>query len=149
MRTVVYVDMDGVLCDFEAAYKRDRQALPEIDYPNSREGFYRGLKPISDAISAMRDLMASELFEPYILTAPSIFNPLSYTEKRLWVEENLGFDWVSRLIISPNKSLLRGEFLIDDHDSGHGQEGFNGELLQFGTPELPDWKAVLARLLSD
>ena len=35
MSLVVYIDMDGVLCDFDGAYKRDKEAFPDLDFPQS------------------------------------------------------------------------------------------------------------------
>jgi hypothetical protein len=46
--------------------------------------------------------------------------------------------------ITPDKSLWMGDFLIDDHDSGRGQENFQGELIHFGSAKWPDWATVLA-----
>jgi hypothetical protein len=33
---VVLVDMDGVLCDYYSAFKAQREAHPEIEYPQSQ-----------------------------------------------------------------------------------------------------------------
>ena len=144
----VYIDMDGVLCDFQSAFVRDKKAFPEVPYPQSRQGFYLALELIPQAIETMEWLLKAEGIDPYILTAPSIYNPLSYTEKRLWVENHLGFEWVQRLIISPDKSLLKGHILIDDHVTGRGQDKFEGLLLHFGSPEHPNWEAVIQTLQS-
>lgn len=143
MPKIIYIDMDGVLCDFDGATVRDKEAYPDIAYTQSREGFYRNLQPIDGAIKAMEALFIAEGVDPYILTAPSIYNPLSYTEKRLWVEDHLGFEWVKRLIISPDKSLLIGNALIDDHTKGRGQENFKGKLIHFGSPKYPTWTSVI------
>ena len=51
-------------------------------------------------------------------------------------------DMVERLIISPNKSLLKGDYLIDDNYTGRFQNEFEGEFIHFGTSEYPDWKSV-------
>ena len=96
----------------------------------------------------MGKLLLSGDMEPYILTAPSVHNPLCYTEKRVWVEQHLGMSMVNRLIISPDKSLLRGDYLIDDHASGSGQEEFQGELIHFGSEEFPGWQQVLDYLVN-
>ena len=143
----IYIDMDGVLCDFEGAVARDKMAYPDIEYPQSREGFYRALKPISGAVEAMNILLQTKGVDAYILTAPSLYNPLSYTEKRLWVEDHLGFEWVKRLIISPDKSLLRGDVLIDDHDKGRGQDAFKGRLICFGRTPFQNWSSVIEDLI--
>lgn len=79
----------------------------------------------------------------YILTAPSIKNPHCYSEKRIWVEEHLGIEVVNKLIISPNK----GDYLIDDNVSGKGQENFEGEIIQYGSINYPNWLAVKSYLL--
>ena len=50
---------------------------------------------------------------------------------------------VGRLIISPNKSLLKGDYLIDDNVEGKGQEGFEGKLIQYGSTSYPSWSSVL------
>lgn len=142
----VYIDMDGVLCDFETAFIRDKALFTDTAYPQSRQGFYLNLSLILGAQDAMNVLLTVDNIDPFILTAPSIYNPLSYTEKRLWVENHLGFEWVKRLIISPDKSLLKGDVLIDDHDSGRGQEQFEGRLLHFGSEAYPDWKSVLTEI---
>lgn len=144
----VYIDMDGVLCDFETAFARDKAIFSDTPYPQSREGFYLNLVLIRGAQEAMNYFLTAAEIDPYILTAPSVYNPLSYTEKRLWVEKYFGFDWVKRLIISPDKSLLKGDVLIDDHNSGRGQEKFEGRLIHFGSEDFPDWKSVLTRLAS-
>jgi 5'(3')-deoxyribonucleotidase len=95
------------------------------------------------AIEAMAKLRANPALTVYILTAPSVENPLCYSEKREWVEAHLGMDMVRRLIISPDKGLSRGHYLIDDHIKGRGQDRFEGQLIHFGSTEFPSWVEVL------
>lgn len=143
---IVYIDMDDVLCQFSQARTRALTLNPDIQYPQSQYGFFQNLEPVEGALEAMNNLYTSTTFQPYILTAPSIKNPLCYTEKRVWVENHLGMRFVERLIISPNKGLLKGSVLIDDRIAGCGQESFAGEVLQFGSSQYPNWNAVLAKL---
>lgn len=70
----------------------------------------------------------------WILTCPSYKNPMSYTEKRLWIEDHLGFNWCRKLINSPDKSLLIEDYLIDDKP----WPGFQGTQLLFGSEDYPD-----------
>ncbi|MGB7345292.1 MAG: hypothetical protein WBD20_13845 [Pirellulaceae bacterium] len=113
---IIYVDMDDVLCDYSFAHRTASQAKPEIDFPQSFAGFFRDLRPIAGAIEAVNRLrLVSNLF---VLTAPSTRNPLSYTEKRLWIEEHFDYEFTKRLILSPDKGLLKGDFLVDDHVEG-------------------------------
>jgi 5'-nucleotidase len=139
--------MDGVLCDFQSAFDRDRSIWLDQPFPQSKPHFYRELVPIENALESIKTLSSLPDFNIFILTAPSIYNPLSYTEKRLWVEDNLGFTWVDKLIISPDKSLLRGDVLIDDHIRGHGQEKFNGRLIHFNSEEFPDWSHIIEHFM--
>ena len=139
---IIYIDMDDVLCDFTGESKKDLRLNPGIKYPQSQYGFFSKLSPLPGAIDSVIALLASNTYEPYILTAPSVKNPLCYTEKRVWVENHLGMEMVNRLIISPNKSLLKGEYLIDDNTEGRNQSQFEGTLLHFGTDKYPDWKAI-------
>jgi len=39
MPKIIYIDMDGVLCDFDGAVARDKESYPDLAYP-------RGLSPI-------------------------------------------------------------------------------------------------------
>ena len=144
MKKVIYVDMDDVLCNFTGAQQEALLNNPEIKYPQSQCDFYRTLVPLKNGIEVINYLNAQSLFTVYILTAPSVRNPFSYTEKRLWIEDYFGFDMVNRLIISPNKGLNKGDYLIDDHDAGRGQEDFEGELLHFGSEKFKNWELVLA-----
>ena len=141
---ILYVDMDDVLCDFTGAYQRDSDQHPEIHYPQSVPGFFEHLEPIDGAIQAVRELMDG--FDVHVLTAPSRMNPHSYSEKRLWIEAQFGYEFTRKLIISPDKGLLKGDFLIDDRAKGNGQDRFDGELIQFGTDRFPGWNSVLEYL---
>ncbi|NJO90522.1 MAG: hypothetical protein HC831_17350 [Chloroflexia bacterium] len=143
---IVYVDMDDVLCNFMGTYTKARQQTPEIRYPQSQVDFFRKLPPIDGAIEGFMQLWESEKYDVYILTAPSVINPLCYLEKRLWVTDHFSLDVAQKLIISPNKGLLKGDFLIDDMTNGKGQEVFEGELIAYGSEKYPDWKSVLKKL---
>jgi 5'-nucleotidase len=54
--------------------------------------------------------------------------------------------WLKNWILSPNKALLKGDFLIDDMINGKGQEDFEGELITFGSEKYPNWKSVIKKL---
>jgi len=142
-KKIVYIDMDDTLCDLQAAAKAAKERNPKMPYPQAEYGFYASFNPLPGAIEAVSKLYDSEKYEPWILTAPSLVNPLCYTEKRVWVEKYLGMRMVERLIISPNKGLLKGEYLIDDNVVGKGQEDFEGQLIHFGCGITSSWKSVL------
>lgn len=81
-KNIVHVDMDYTLCDFGASYANYKQLNPEEAYPHSVPGFFIGLAPITGALETYQWLNEREDIDLYILTAPSIRNPHSYTEKR-------------------------------------------------------------------
>lgn len=147
-KSIVYIDMDDVLCDFTGAYSKSLFDTPTISYPQSQYGFYANLEPLPNAIESVLELIHTDYFDPYILTAPSIHNPLCYTEKRVWVEKHFGIEFVNKLIISPNKALLKGQYLIDDKREGRGQEEFEGQLIEFGSLLYPNWDKIIAYLKS-
>ncbi len=139
---LLIVDMDNTLCDYKKGFRHHSNQYPSLKFPQSQPGLYISLEPFSGALETYRWLHNHPCAEVFILTAPSIKNPHSYSEKRLWVENHLGMEVVERLIISPHKGLNRGDYLIDDCDSGKGQERFEGALIQFGSSEYPNWQAV-------
>jgi 5'-nucleotidase len=141
-KEIVYVDMDDTLCDWRGAYDQALQDHPEQKYPQSVVNFFRNLVPLDGAIEGF--LKLEELgYDVWILTRPSYMNPLCYTEKRLWVEDHLGIEWTKKLIISPDKSLLKGDWLIDDYP----WPGFEGKQLLYGSNEYPNWDAIHQTLL--
>jgi 5'-nucleotidase len=142
----IYVDMDGVLSNFHKAYSEGLSTNPEIPYPQSKIGFFLDLETIEGSIESFKLLEGH--FDMWILTRPSTHNPHCYTEKALWVRDKLGFHIQEKTIISCDKSLLIGDYLIDD-DTRHGQLGFGGELILFGGPEFPDWISVVNYLLKN
>jgi len=140
----IYVDMDGVLCDFYGAARKALIENPSQKYPQSKWGFFLKLNEIPDAIESFKKLQ--EKYDVWILTKPSFKNVNCYTEKAQWVWDHLGYDVLEKTIFSPDKSLLKGDYLIDDMGNA-GQENFEGEWIHFGSDKFPDWKKVLEYLL--
>lgn len=146
----IFVDMDGVLCDYDAA--RDREKVQyNVEFPQSRKGFFIELDPIKGAIDGIRKL--AQKYEVYILTSPSVKNSHVWTEKADWIEKHLGFEWLDRLIITKQKGLLhqyppfgyplQRTYLIDDHNDEGGRDKFfkAGDMYWF-SGEDADWDKV-------
>jgi 5'(3')-deoxyribonucleotidase len=139
----VYVDMDDTLCDFTGPFKRGEVA---IKYPQSKLGFFLDLEPLEGAIEGMKTLQTK--YKVYILTRPSIKNTHCYTEKADWIKKYLGEEMLERMILCPDKSLVKGDFLIDD-DHRHGQTEFEGEHIHFGKDEnFMTWSQVVEYLMN-
>jgi 5'(3')-deoxyribonucleotidase len=130
-RIIIYVDMDGVLADFYKLYKEMLEIEPAIKYPQSQYDFFRKLEPIKNAIDTYLWLDSQEQFDVSILSAPSVYNALSFTDKRIWVENHLGMEACHKMILNGQKHKCVGDYLIDDFNKGKGQDVFTGELIHF------------------
>ena len=142
MKKRIYVDMDDTLAKYQQAHTLAKNNT-EMNFPQSMPNFFFNLEPIEGAIEGV--LFLSEKYDIHFLTAPSYMNPLSYTEKRLWIEKYFGLEWCKRLILAYDKSLLKGDYLIDD-SIGKGQLDFEGELIQIGTEKFPNWVSIIKYL---
>lgn len=134
----ILVDMDGVIAgwgdewDRHAAEKlhlglsltKDqtdfnlRKGLTEagvaaVQAIMDRPDFYRVLKPIAGAREALNRMVA-EGHEVYIVTAPWDTNPTCADDKRAWVAKHIGPEWLERVVITKDKSIVMGDILIDD-----------------------------------
>ena len=135
----ILVDMDGVISDFDGEFiKRWQERHPEIpvvpmekrmffyvkdSYPEELQplvaeillgpGFFRDMMPVEGAKEALfeMDKMGHEVF---ICTSPISAYRNCVLEKYEWVENYLGGAWVKRIILTRDKTLIKGDYLIDD-----------------------------------
>ena len=144
----IMIDMDDTLFVYEKTKQQAIQTNPEQPYPQSEQGFYATLPPIEDGagIEAVKSLMRSKYFRPHFCTAPSVRNPLSYTEKRICIEKWFGLDMCHRLYIMPDKGRVIADVLIDNANNGHGQEKFAGELIHYGAKPYENWSTIMTHL---
>jgi 5'-nucleotidase len=143
---ILYVDMDNVLVDFPSAFPYvDKDLLEEhVDNKDDIPGIFSLMEPLDGAIDAFQKL--STKFDTYILSTAPWDNPSAWSDKVVWVKKHLGEFAHKRLILSHNKDLNRGDYLIDDRLK-NGAAEFKGEHIHFGREPFPDWAAVLAYLL--
>jgi 5'(3')-deoxyribonucleotidase len=142
----LFIDMDGVLCDYNKSYDTEKKINPSQPYPQSQFGFFLNLEPIPFAIDSINHL--KEYFDVWILTRPSVQNLSCYTEKAQWVRKYLGFDIQTKTIMCVDKSLLKGHFLVDDQIE-HGQIEFEGQHIHFGSKEFINWDKVVTYLMDN
>lgn len=144
-KEVIYVDMDGVVADFPKKWKAmfgDKLDLYHI--PPTPEGFYRDLDIMPGAYESIQIL--SKYFDVYFLSTAEWGNLSSWVDKRLWIEEKFGKLGYKKLILSHNKSLNLGKYLIDDRAIKTNLE-FTGEFIHFGSNKFPDWPSVVRYIL--
>jgi len=139
---LILLDQDGVLADFEHAFLSAwRLRYPDIapvsyedrksfyilqDYPPelrdkaealyTAPGFIRNVPPVPGAIEAFKELLALGM-DVRICTSPLSQFENCVAEKYLWVEKHLGREATNRLILTKDKTLVRGDILIDDKPS--------------------------------
>jgi len=137
---VVLVDMDGPLADFdlhfwlrcqEAGYGFDvghvndqrhryftdhltdpaekRAARAMVDAP----GWFESLPVVAGAVDGVHAMIAAG-WEVWVCTKPLEANPTCRDAKAAWLAEHFGKGFDRRLIITPDKSLVRGDVLLDD-----------------------------------
>ena len=155
----ILVDMDGVIADFEKgvldAYRNrhpNKSFIPleqrtsfyiKEQYPDEiqplveeiylSKGFYLGLPPIEGSLDALSEL-ASREYEIYICTSPLLNNPFCIQEKYDWVINHLGNDWTKRMIVSKDKTIVHGDFLIDDKPEVTGVQQPTWEHILYSHP---------------
>jgi 5'-nucleotidase len=136
---IILVDMDGVLADFEGYFlKKWRENFPELpfievkdrrefyvskEYPEEHtnkilqifysEGFCFNMEPIPGAIEAIQEIKKLG-HEVFICSSPFEQAPDSLGDKLNWVSKYLDREWVTKLILINDKTLIHGDILIDD-----------------------------------
>lgn len=140
-KKIVYVDLDGVCADLKKLADKKLKQNPLMIYPQAEYGFFMEMEEIKDAVSAVKTL--AEHYDVWFLSAPSYKNPLCLAEKNYWVRNHFGPEWPERLILSSNKALLKGHYLIDDNITGRNQENFEGKFVHFGSPTFSTWTKVM------
>lgn len=141
-KPILLIDMDGVKADYYEGFTREwakrfpnRPVIPAKDLKSfyiedaygqeyvediqkitRAEGFFRSLPPVPGAIEALQSIISEGEFDPFICTAPEIdaVSQCCFSEKAQWIEHHLGKEWLKRTILSKDKTMIYGDYLIDD-----------------------------------
>ncbi len=156
---VVLIDQDGPLADFERGFlicwrkrfpkenyvplARRKSFYVRSDYPKAlrrkvesvylAKGFYRSLPAVEGSVRAIRHLIKSG-YDVRICSSPLSQYKNCVLEKYQWVEDHLGRDFVKRIILAKDKTLIRGNYLIDDKPEIEGAETAEWEHIIFDRP---------------
>ena len=144
---ILYIDMDGVLVDFQSGIDQisgsDREKFkPDFD---DVPGIFSKMMPVDGAIESFEKL--SKHFDVYILSTAPWKNSSAWSDKLNWVKKYLGEYAHKRLILSHNKNLNKGDYLIDDR-TAHGVDRFAGEHIHFPSEQFKNWDEVVEYLLA-
>ena len=133
---VVFLDMDGVLADFDGAISVHMQDPPEMFEP----GFFRNLKVMPGAKEGVQALLDNPRLKVYIGTKHTTKTDHSPSEKVAWVREHFP-SLLKKMFIVTDKHLLRGDFLIDDDLRW---KKFPGKFIHFDkTNPESEWKRIV------
>lgn len=138
MANRIFVDMDGVLADFDRL-KLEMECTG--DDLKCRPGAFRHMHPITGALAGVRSLIGMG-FEVWIATKPPTGIPHAYADKADWILRHLP-ELKRRIIMTHNKGLLGDcdDYLIDDRPHKAFCSDFKGYLFQFHINS--GWESVL------
>ncbi|MHB1641133.1 MAG: 5' nucleotidase, NT5C type [Acidithiobacillus sp.] len=124
----VFVDMDGVIVNFDAYKTASGLSADEI---KRKPGAYFDMPPIEGAIEAVRSVIGMG-YEVWVATKPPTGISYAYSDKAAWIFNHLP-ELKRRLIITHDKGLLgdAGDYLCDDRPHKANCANFPGTLLAF------------------
>jgi 5'(3')-deoxyribonucleotidase len=144
-KQIVFVDMDGVLVNFQSGIDRisEEESVKYAGDLDEVPGIFSLMEPNEGAIEGYKWLCKN--FDTYILSTAPWENPSAWQDKLHWVKKYLPELAYKRLTLSHNKNLLHGDFLIDDR-TANGAGKFVGKHIHFKEEGkgFEDWKAVVA-----
>lgn len=182
---IILFDMDGVMCQYDEKLLRcahERFGLPlyqshEVTHFNSEalfqkeyqerveaiadeEGFFLDLKPFPGVIKAFEEITSDPRLEVFICTTPKRFykSSSSVSEKHTWIARYLGCEWTDRMILTRDKTLVRGDILVDDKPEIKGVQvpswvhvyhnrPYNTHIMKPRIKEWSSWKDILLPIL--
>lgn len=160
MSKVILVDMDGVIADWGHGYgvALDRYGDRAANIPRHRdqlsfdlhagrtaeeveiiravmveEGFYSALRPIPGAKRALKAMVKAG-HDVRIVTSPWVSNPTCASDKLNWIVEHYDSHWGARVVITTDKTIVRGDYLIDDKPEVTGTQEPTWEHVYFTQP---------------
>lgn len=79
----------------------------------SAPGLFLSLPPLEGAIEALHEMLEAG-HDVRLVTSPMASNPTCASDKFAWVAKHLGTPWTHRLVITDDKTIIRGDVLFDD-----------------------------------
>ena len=112
----------GQCSDLDYLQRFSRKEANAVQRILKTPGFFRTLEPNADAVEAVKRLNVRRRdLKVYLCTTPWYRNSTCVQDKMDWVEDNLGKRWIRKMIITPDKSLIKGDILFDDKPKVSGE----------------------------
>ncbi len=149
----ILIDMDGVLADFLAGFKQawvDRGLPPYfdttleqwdlnhyvpvhhrelVDVLMQQQGFFRGLPVMPGAVDAVLGMLEAG-HALWVCSTPVAESAYCEGEKKSWLRAHFGETFARRMVFTHDKTLVKGDLLIDDKPKIVGEH-------------TPEWEHVL------
>ena len=71
----------------------------------------------------MKGLSKNPTYDVFICTSPFPDNTTCASDKMIWIEKHLGKEFVNKIVITFDKTIVDAEFLIDDKEHIKGANG--------------------------
>ena len=146
---ILLIDMDNTIADFDGALKEQfNKQFPSLKWDETRlsfrypseigkecrqimcqQRFFGNLKPIAGAIQAIKEI-SMDGWNIFFCTSPLRQYQYCVPEKYEWIEKHFGHEWICKIITSKDKTLVCGDYLIDDK-------------VQTGMNNNPIWTQIL------
>ena len=154
---------DMVVAEFNTGLRKEdfyKQSFQELLSKSNQKklmskihepGFFMDIPVVPHAPEAVREL--SEKYDIFVATAAMEF-PNSFREKYDWLQRNFPFIHWKNIIFLGDKSILQGDWLIDD--MAYNLATFTGNSLLFSTTQnrhetsyrrVQDWNEILKILM--
>lgn len=143
-RPLILVDMDEVVALWRGMFKQRLEShLPHVEYiphetikdfytetfyPEEHRGnilammntpgFYRELEPIPGAVEGVHKL--AEKYDVLFCSAPLLSHETCASEKLAWIGEHFGTEWMGKVVLTSDKTVVHGDVLIDDKENIEG-----------------------------
>ena len=127
----IYLDMDGVIADFEKAALGLKEKLP-MNADNLKPDEIMDFSKFDVMPGAKRvvNRLAEAGHEIYIASTPPWNHKEAWGQKGEWIEEHFP-ELKKKVFLTHRKDFLIGDILIDDSDY-RGQPDFQGDWIHFG-----------------
>lgn len=142
-KCILLIDMDGVVADwmeglrskfelenpglkmaqaseFEEYHVRNKHPewYDKVSSAMHTKGLYSSLPVMPGAVEALKDIEQNclDFIDPFLCSSPETEyeDQLCFSEKASWVDKHLGRFWTEKLILTRDKTLVRGHILVDD-----------------------------------
>mmetsp|Transcript_37490 Transcript_37490/g.62086 ORF Transcript_37490/g.62086 Transcript_37490/m.62086 type:complete len:569 (+) Transcript_37490:370-2076(+) len=150
---VILLDMDGVIVDWDSGFIGAWGSRSPIDRSKSysmedcvpttmcseakavfhQKGFFAGLPPREGAINAVKRMVGLG-YQVFFCTAPVLTSAYCAGEKYEWIIRQFGQAFASRVIMTTDKTTVRGDLLIDDKPCITGSQMPTWQQVLFDTP---------------